>query len=536
MDFPSRLPLTVNPSALALFACYVGCMGVLSFFGFHRFLVVWRYRRYYKRHGGLDVAPAARWQESELPCVTIQVPCYNEMYVIERVIDAVAAIDYPQDRLEIQILDDSTDETTAIAHRKVDAWRARGLDIALLRRHERTGYKAGALAAGLTLATGEFVAIFDADFVPQPSFLRETIQYFTDPAIGAVQSRWTHLNRDYSLLTQVQSILLDAHHQLEQTSRCYAGCFFTFNGTGGIWRRRAIEEAGGWQHDTLTEDTDLSYRAQLQGWRFVYLPGVTSPAELPADIQAYRAQQRRWIVGGLQCAHKHLGSIWRAPNLPLRVKVEATYQLTANVVYLFSFVLACLSGPLLLLDHRLRWLVAVLVDAPLFGASFISVMRYYLEAERELFPEDWRRRARYLPWVLAVFAGLAPANAAAVLAGLFGHATEFVRTPKYGLIGGRGTWRSKRYAARGQIPVLEVAFGIYFVCCCVLALRRGRFVALPFSALFALGFFYVAYLTRHGAERPHDQGPPVVQGHSADEILLADEKRRASGGASRGTR
>ncbi len=493
--------LMLSTKTWAFIAAYAICMGVLAVFGLHRLMVVRRYRRYYKRLGRVDTAPLRRWSESELPRVTIQLPCYNELYVIERLIDAVALIDYPRDRLEIQILDDSTDETTVIARRKVDSWRMRGLNIVLLRRDKRIGYKAGALAEGLALATGELVAIFDADFVPQASFLHDTVHHFTDPSVGVVQSRWTHLNRDYSILTQVQSIVLDAHHQLEQTSRSYAGCFFTFNGTGGIWRRSAIEEAGGWQHDTLTEDTDLSYRAQLAGWRFVYLPRVTSPAELPADIRAYCAQQHRWIVGTLQCARKLLGRIWRTPGVSLRVKVEASYQLTSNIAYLFSFLLACLSGPLLLLDHRLHRFAAVLIDLPLFFASFVSVFRYYLEAQRELFPDDWWRRALYLPFVGELFAGIAPQNAAAVLAGLFGRATEFVRTPKYGLTGQGGTWRNRKYAAPGRLPILGIVFGIYFIFCCILALSLNRFVALPFNALFAVGSFHVVFLQTHGPER-----------------------------------
>jgi cellulose synthase/poly-beta-1,6-N-acetylglucosamine synthase-like glycosyltransferase len=520
MEFLSKIPRAMSTGAWVLLMGYGVCLGVLVFYGFHRFLVVSRYRRYYVGRGRTDIAPAGRWEERDLPSVTVQIPCYNEMYVIDRLIDAVAAIDYPRDRLEVQIVDDSTDETTTIALSKIDFWRPHGLDIALLRRSDRSGFKAGALAAGLTRAKGEFIAIFDADFVPQPGFLRETIHHFTDPAVGVVQSRWTHLNRGYSLLTEVQSIVLDAHHQLEQTARCYAGCFFSFNGTGGIWRRRAIEEAGGWEHDTLTEDTDLSYRAQLRGWRFVYLPKVTSPAELPVDIQAYRTQQHRWIVGTLQCARKHLGGVWRAHDLSLRTKVEATYQLTANLAYLFSFLLALLSGPLLFLDSHIRWLAAALIDAPLFCIAFVSIFRYYIEAQRELFPNEWIRRAPYVAYVSVVFAGVAPANASAVLVGLFSNTSEFVRTAKYGLTGGHGTWRSKQYATRGKVPVLEVAVGLYFLCCSALALRWGRFVALPFDLLFAFGSFYVAYLIQQGAEASREERGPSGQPEPAEQSLL----------------
>jgi hypothetical protein len=453
--------------------------------------------------------------------VTIQLPCYNEMYVIERLIDSVGAMDYPRDRFEVQVLDDSTDETTMIAQRKVDDWCAGGLDIVLLRRGDRRGYKAGALASGLNKAKGELIAIFDADFVPRPNFLRETVHYFTDPAVGLVQSRWTHLNRDYSILTQVQSIILDAHHQLEQTSRCYSGCFFTFNGTAGIWRRRAIEDAGGWEHDTLTEDTDLSYRAQLEGWRFVYLPQVTSPAELPVDMLAYQVQQRRWIVGTLQCARKLLPKVWRTSGVPFRVKLEATYQLTANSVYLLSLFLACLSAPLLVVDLQKGWVAALAIDLPLFSATFLSVFRYYLEAQRELYGGEWQRRIIYLPWVAAIGAGMAPANAAAVIMGLFGRVTEFVRTPKYGLSGRHGSFRDKRYFEYGRRPIAEIALGVYFVCCAVLAIYWQRFLAIPFNALFATGCFYVVYQTFHDTTRPSEARCALTQREPGAEEQLA---------------
>jgi hypothetical protein len=296
------------------------------------------------------------------------------------------------------------------------------------------------------------------------------------------------------MLTQFQSIVLDAHHQLEQTSRCYSGLFFTFNGSGGIWRRRTIAEAGGWAHDTLTEDTDLSYRAQLLGWRFIYLPSITTPAELPVDIYAYRAQQRRWIVGSLQCARKLLDKIWSAPQVPAGIKLEAMYQLTGSLVYFFTFTLSCLSAPLLLVHLPSRWLATGLIDIPLFMTSFGSVFGYYLKGQRELFPSGWMRRALYLPGVPALYAGIAPASAAAVLTGLFGHATEFVRTPKYGALEQTQSWRQSAYARMAaHYPIVELALGAYFVCCAILAVHVRRYFALPFNLMFAVGSFYVAY-------------------------------------------
>jgi cellulose synthase/poly-beta-1,6-N-acetylglucosamine synthase-like glycosyltransferase len=504
---------TLSPGNWAVLAAYAVLMGLLAIYGFHRFLVVKRYRRYYKKGSRADFAPSGYFADRDLPRVTIQLPCYNEVHVVERLINATAQIDYPADRLEIQVLDDSSDETTAIARRQVDRWRALGVDIKLVRRGDRVGYKAGALSAGLVEATGDLIAIFDADFIPPQNFLRDTVHYFTDPQVGVVQCRWSHVNREYSMLTQFQSIVLDAHHQLEQTSRCYSGLFFTFNGSGGIWRRRTIEEAGGWEHDTLTEDTDLSYRAQLLGWRFIYLPSITTPAELPVDMYAYRAQQRRWIVGTLQCARKLLRRIWNTPQISFWIKLEASYQLTGNLVYFFTFIISCLAAPLLIVLSSSRWLATGLIDVPLFFASFGSVFGYYFEGQRELFPSGWSRRAVYLPGVAALYAGMAPASAAAVLTGLFGHATEFIRTSKYGALEQNQGWRQSAYARTAvRYPIIESALGVYFVCCAILAVHVRRYFALPFILVFVVGSFFVAYemITRWRTSRA-DQHPACAQ-------------------------
>ncbi len=326
---------------------YFGCLLVLSAYGAHRWYLLWLYRR----HRRDDATPARRFDP--LPRLTVQLPLYNEMYVAERLIDAVCALDYPRDRLEIQVLDDSTDETREIVSAKTAACAARGFDIVHLHRTDRAGFKAGALEAGLRVAKGDLIAIFDADFVPQPGFARELVHHFTDERVGMVQARWGHLNADYSPLTRVQSMLLDGHFVIEHTARNRSGRFFNFNGTAGIWRRRCIEDAGGWQHDTLTEDLDLSYRAQLEGWRFVFLPDHIAPAELPLEMGAFKSQQHRWAKGSIQTARKLLPRIYRSA-LPWYVKLEATVHLTANIGYVLMVLLALLIVPAVWLRRRGR--------------------------------------------------------------------------------------------------------------------------------------------------------------------------------------
>ena len=303
-----------------LLMTYFAVLLTLAIFGMHRYWMVFLYYRYRHRQPQSHV----QGQFKDLPKVTVQLPVYNELYVVERLIDAVCQFDYPKERLEIQVLDDSTDETAYVAKARVAYYRGLGVDVHYLHREARTGYKAGALAAGLKVAKGELIAIFDADFVPRPDFLKQTVHHFVDPGVGMVQARWGHLNRDYSLLTRVQTILLDAHFVLEHGGRNRARCFFNFNGTAGLWRRQAIEEAGGWQHDTLTEDMDLSYRAQLRGWRFVFVPDVVAPAEIPVSMNAFKSQQHRWSKGSIQTARKLLPKILASP-LPLRVKTRGRF-------------------------------------------------------------------------------------------------------------------------------------------------------------------------------------------------------------------
>jgi cellulose synthase/poly-beta-1,6-N-acetylglucosamine synthase-like glycosyltransferase len=428
------------------------------------------------------------------------------MYVVDRLIDAVCALDYPRERLEIQVLDDSTDETRAIVELAVRRQRSRGFDITCLHRSNRAGYKAGALEEGLQVARGELVAIFDADFVPTPDFLRRSVPYFSDPGVGVVQARWGHLNQGYSLLTRVQAVLLDGHFVLEHGARNRSGCFFNFNGTAGIWRRLAIEDAGGWQHDTLTEDLVLSYRAQLRGWLFRFLPGLIAPAVVPVEMNAFKSQQHRWAKGSIQTCRKLLPYVLMA-DLPLKVKVEAFFHLTANFNYLLMVALSILMFPAMIVRYEMGWTEMLLIDIPLFAAATFSVVNFYLISQREAYP-DWWTRVRYLPFVLAVGIGLAVNNTKAVLEALFGQPGEFTRTPKYGIERAQDDWQHKRYHQTMPIqPLVEVALGLYFTATVIYALTNEIYGTLPFLLLFQFGFLYMGLMS-------------IVQQFRGDDLLM----------------
>src|SRR5512136_2401057 len=419
---------------LSVFVAYSLLLLVLSFYGSHRI----RMAHLHYRHKYRLPTPAGRF--AELPRVTVQLPMFNELCVAERVIDSACALEYPREKLEIQVLDDSTDETQGIARAAVERWKARGVDIVYVHRVNRQGFKAGALEHGLRTATGEFVAVFDADFVPPPGFLRRTVHFFTDPEVGMVQVRWEHLNRGFSTLTQVQSILLDAHFVIEHTARNRSGRFFNFNGTAGIWRRETIGAAGGWQHDTLTEDLDLSYRAQLAGWKFVFLPEVTAPAEIPVEMSAFKSQQHRWAKGSIQTAMKLLPRIWRS-DLPREVKKEAFFHLTANVAYLLMIPLAILMPITVVVRVSHGWIEVLLLDLPFFAAATMSVCVFYVASQREIHATHWQR-IKYLPYLMALGIGLSVNQARAVIEALLGHETGFTRTPKRGS-GAAGTSRAR---------------------------------------------------------------------------------------------
>ncbi len=463
---------------------YFGSLLLLSLYGCHRWYLIWLYLR----HRGHRVGPASRF--AELPRLTVQLPLYNEMYVAQRLIEAVGRLDYPRERLEIQVLDDSTDETSAVVASAVARGRSAGLDIVHLHRSARTGFKAGALAAGLRRAKGEFVAIFDADFVPRPDFARNLIQHFTDPRVGLVQARWGHLNAGQSALTRVQSLLLDGHFVIEHTARNRSGRFFNFNGTAGIWRRACIEEAGGWQHDTLTEDLDLSYRAQLLGWRFVFLVDEVSPAELPVEMGAFKSQQHRWAKGSIQTARKLLPGILRS-DLPLSVKTEAVAHLTANVGYVLLLVLAALVVPAVWLRRGYSpWTIAA-IDLPLFAGSTISVVAFYVLAQRRALG-TWRGILRWVPFLMAVGIGLSINNARAVIEALTGKESAFLRTPKYNLAAGESLACRRYRVSVNRDTWIELALAFWFGTGMVAAALQGLWAALPLLLLFEIGFAYTA--------------------------------------------
>ncbi len=463
---------------------YFAILAILSFYGLHRYIMVCLFQRYRK-----DVAtPKARFEE--LPRVTVQVPSYNEMYVIERVIDAVCAFDYPRDRLDIQILDDSTDETQTIARNAVERWNSLGVDISYIHRRDRTGFKAGALENGMRTAKGDFFAVFDADFVPQPCFLRKAIHYFTDPRVGMVQARWERINRDYSFLTRTQAIYLDGHFMLESFTRFLSGRFFNFNGTAGILRRQAIEEAGGWEHDTLKEDLDLSYRAQMKGWKFVFLPDVPVDAELPVEMNSFKAQQCRWAKGAMQTAKKVLPQLLRS-ELPGGEKLEAWYHLTGNISYPLMVILSLILFPALIVRFNQGLFELITIDLPLFILSFSSVSSFYIVSQKALH-KDWYKRIIYLPGLMAVGIGMTICGTKSVLEGAFGIRSPFVRTPKYSVEGNSGEWKSKKYRGRvGLLTLVEISFGIYFTWIVLYAWDLGIYGVIPFLMLFQFGYLYM---------------------------------------------
>jgi len=488
-----------NAFDTALLIPYFIVMLILAFYGVHRYQLVWLYYKNRKNAPKWD-EPPARFAEGELPFVTIQLPIFNEQFVIDRLIDACCRLEYPRDRFEIQVLDDSTDETTMVAQQIVERY-ARGFagmepqPIVYLHRTNRYGYKAGALDKGLDVARGEFVAIFDADFVPPTQWVMQVVHHFAEPEIGMVQTRWTHLNRDYSFLTQVEAILLDGHFVLEHGGRSRAGVFFNFNGTAGMWRRQTIGEAGGWQHDTLTEDTDLSYRAQMVGWKFKYLQDVECPAELPIEMTAFKTQQARWAKGLIQTGKKILPRVMKS-DMPWHTKLEAWYHLTANISYPLMIVLSVLLMPAMVIRSWQGLLQMLLIDLPLFMASTMSVSSFYLVSQKELFPKSWGRTFLYLPFLMALGVGLTITNTKAVMEALFGMQSAFARTPKYAVNKKGEKSQAKKYRKRlGVIPWIELAIGCYFALTVWYAVSTENFFTVPFLLLFVLGYWYTGLLS-----------------------------------------
>ena len=509
---------TPNAFDLAVMLPYFFVMVILATYGIHRYALVYNYFKNRKRIAGPPP------EISEWPRVTVQLPIYNERYVIERLIDAVAQFDYPRELLQIQVLDDSTDETQQVARDCAERYQQLGLRISYLHRDNREGFKAGALQEGLRSAEGELIAIFDADFIPPADFLRRTVPYFAAPKLAMVQTRWSYINRHYSPLTEVEAILLDGHFVVEHSARFRSGVFFNFNGTAGIWRRTAIDDAGGWEHDTLTEDTDLSYRAQLRGWQFIYLPEIDCPSELPVEMNAFKSQQARWAKGLMQTAKKILPRVFHA-DVPPAVKAEAFFHLTANISYPLMVFLSMILLPAMIVRFYQGWFQVIVIDLPLFLASTCSISSFYLAAERTLYPKTWTRTFLYLPFVMAVGIGLSVRNALSVLEAIFGVKSEFVRTPKYRIGAGnaeRGQWAKKTYRKRaGWMPFAEVLLGLYFAAAVVYAAQNENYATVPFLLLFVWGYLYTGLMSlaqtyverlRFGVEagevRPASTGAP----------------------------
>jgi cellulose synthase/poly-beta-1,6-N-acetylglucosamine synthase-like glycosyltransferase len=432
------------------------------------------------------------------PRVTVQLPVFNERYVVRRLIESVCRLDYQKDLLEVQVLDDSTDDTVDIAREVVAEMRALGIDVRHIRRQDRSGFKAGALRDGLKTAKGELVAIFDADFLPQPDFLKESLPYFADPGVGMLQTRWGHLNCDYSLLTRAQSIGIDGHFGVEQASRAWSGFFMNFNGTAGIWRKVTIEDAGGWQADTLTEDLDLSYRAQLRGWKLKFAQHVVCPGEVPVTIHAFKSQQHRWAKGSIQTAKKNLGRLFRA-ELPWSVKIQAFLHLTHYMVHPMMLLVVLTSIPMLhsqwVFDNlALPLLIFTLLCLATFGPSSLYVF------SQKLLYRDWKGRIKFLPVLMCVGTGIAVSNTKAILEALFNIRSGFVRTPKYGIKKRQDRWQEKRYfIPPNSISIIEFVLGVYSLTGFVMFLVFSKYLVSPFLLLYAAGFFSVFYLSiKHG--------------------------------------
>jgi cellulose synthase/poly-beta-1,6-N-acetylglucosamine synthase-like glycosyltransferase len=474
----------------ALLTPYFLLLVILSCYGCHRYEMIRRYFKHKKEI--LAVSPA---QFESLPRVTIQLPLYNERYVVARLIEETAKMDYPKHLLQIQVLDDSTDDTHPFTEALVREYQAAGVPIEYRHRSNRHGYKAGALQEGMESATGELIAIFDADFLPPRDFLMRTVHFFTDPKVGVVQTRWSYLNRHYNLLTEVEAMLLDGHFVIEHGARFGSGLFFNFNGTAGILRTSMIQDAGGWQHDTLTEDSDLSYRAQLKGWRFVYVPSVDCPSELPVDTYGFQVQQSRWAKGLTQVAMKLLPTILRS-KLPLRVKAEAFFHLTPNISYPLMLVVSALMLPVMIVRFYMGWFQMLTIDMPLIIASFVSIWAFYLLAQHELYPKDWKRAVVLMPTLMAAGVALTVINTKAVFEALFGIQTSFARTPKYAIGDSKVKVASTQYRRRsGWLPYAELAVGSYFLFMVAFAIETWNFAAVPFLLLFVGGYYWAGLTT-----------------------------------------
>lgn len=476
-----------------ILALYFASLCILFLFGLHGVVMIY----YYHKTSRVSHVPPADLEE--FPIVTVQLPIFNEIYVVERLVKSICSMDYPKDKLEIQLLDDSTDETVELSRDIVAYYSDQGFDIKHVHRIDRSGYKAGALKEGLLVAKGEFIAIFDADFVPREDFLLKTIPHFyKHDRIGMVQTRWEHLNEGYSFLTRAQAMALDGHFVIEQQVRNKAGFFINFNGTAGVWRKSTIEDAGNWHSDTLAEDLDLSYRAQLRGWKFIFLNDVTSPAELPAEINALKTQQFRWTKGAIETAKKLLPSVWKS-DLPFGTKLQCTVHLTSNIVFPFIVLVALLNVPLVIIKNTVAGYDQYFTMMSVFVLASISTFAFYTYAQRAIHL-DWRRRILLFPVFMAGSMGLAVNNSRAVLEALFNKKTEFTRTPKYRVEENSDQWKDKKYVQKkiSKAVFLEIGLALYFIFGIGASIYFLEIAAIPFQLMFLLGFGIVGTLSlRH---------------------------------------
>ncbi|MDD5483216.1 MAG: glycosyltransferase [Kiritimatiellae bacterium] len=476
---------------ISLLAFYAGLLVVLTVYAFHAYLMIFLFNRRRPDHSSPPPPP------EEWPLVTVQLPVYNEQYVVERLIKNVCRLDYPRHKLEIQVLDDSTDETRAKAGALCDHYRRQGINIHYIHRADRAGFKAGALRNGLQSAGGEFIAIFDADFMPPEDFLKNMIPHFSAPEIGVVQARWGHLNGNFSLLTKSQTICLDAHFVLEHGARNAGGIFINFNGTAGIWRKAAILGAGNWQDDTLTEDIDISYRAQLAGWKFKYVNEVVCPAEVPAEVYGLKNQQYRWAKGAVQTAKKLLPVIWKNKTISPLVKFEATIHLTNHFVFPALLMIALLLFPILVIKINCPGTDVFFAAISFFTINAFSYPLFYIYAQKKIYP-DWKRRVLFVPILMAGAIGLAVINTQAIFSALLGRKSNFHRTPKYSLTNRPAdiSWSGKSYRARFNATVLiELALFLYVSATLYYAFQGVQYLAIPFIFFYWMGFAFIGGLS-----------------------------------------
>lgn len=496
---------------ITILALYCALLTFILFYSLNQIHLVWLYYQSTKKEKEIP----SKLQESELPPVTIQLPIYNEKYVIERLIDAVVAFDYPKELLEIQVLDDSTDDTVALVAEKVAQLQAKGVDIRQVMREDRSGFKAGALKYGLEFCKGEFVAIFDADFVPEPDFLTKTLPYFRDEKVGVVQTRWGHLNENYSILTKLQSYALNAHFIVEQVGRNDGGHFINFNGTAGIWRKATIVDAGGWEADTLTEDLDLSYRAQLKGWRFQYLENKLSPAELPAEMNAIKSQQFRWSKGAAECVRKNLGMVLKGKHVKLSTKIHAFFHLMNSFNYISLLVSGFLLIPLMFMFDELEQKGVLLGFMSIYHLSFFMLYAFYLMANSKASLKslkDYLNFSIHYPFFLSISMGISLYNAVGVMEGYLGKKSDFIRTPKFNIVRKTGNWDGKDYVKRevNLITWLEVSCLLVFSFGLFAAISLENFGAVPYFIMMMIGFgsvLYYSYWHYEKAKAPEAYSP-----------------------------